>query len=227
MALNIVNSAHSYDNLFGNGYVSVTFTTTSSNMLLAFVGDTNTNNTDLVISDTQSNSWTKILDINSGNADGLQIWIAYGIKAGSTTIKFTHNGSHAAAMSLYEISGTASSNAIDLNFGQELLLDGSGTAASSGVGPATIEANEILFGAAMTVTNSTTVWTADSGYTPISSPNALFTEYKMVSAIQASPEIGPLFTYSGSAYVRAQMVSVSDTPIVRPTTNPGAFFAFF
>ena len=149
---------------------------TLGNLNIVVVGWNDTTSTVTGITDTRGNTYTLAIGPTTGTGLRQSIYYAKNIAAGSNTV--TVNFSNAAAfvdVRILEYGGLDTATPLDKTAGAA----GSGTAASSGA-VTTTAANELIFGAGMTIAKFTG---AGSGFTSriITSPDADIAEDRTVT----------------------------------------------
>ena len=162
-----------------SGSVAVTYplAQTAGNLNVVVVGWNDTTSTVSMVSDSQGNNYVLAIGPTSGTGLRQSIYYAAGIKAGSNTV--TVRFSQAAVyvdVRVLEYSGVDPANPLDVKAGAA----GSGTSASSGAATTT-SANDLIFGAGMTIARFTA---AGAGFVSriITSPDADIAEDKTVSS---------------------------------------------
>jgi hypothetical protein len=165
----------------------------AGNTIVVVFANGNNNNAASPITDTNSNTYTKAVQVANGTAFEVEIWYATGILAGANTVTVTPGGSNASiASEVYEVSGTLTLS--------PQILDGTnsgtatGTTISSGsVSP--VAPNEFAFAgfgvgtAAQTVT-VTAPFTNDSGQQNPATPAGLFSFVSVSSYLAGLPSTG-------------------------------------
>ena len=160
------------------GSVAVTYTLaqTAGNLNVVVVGWNDTTSTVSMVSDSLGNNYALAIGPTTGTGLRQSIYYAEGIKAGSNTVtvRFSQAAKYVDIRAL-EYSGLNNANPLDVRAGAA----GSGTTASSGAATTT-SANDLLFGAGMTIAHFTG---AGTGFISriITNPDADIAEDKTVS----------------------------------------------
>jgi hypothetical protein len=162
-----------------SGSVAVTYTLaqTAGNLNVVVVGWNDTTSTVSMVSDSLGNNYALAIGPTTGTGLRQSIYYAAGIKAGSNTVTIRFNQAAAYVdIRALEYSGLDPANPLDVKVGAA----GSGTTASSGAATTT-SANDLIFGAGMTVARFSA---AGAGFVSriITSPDADIAEDKTVSA---------------------------------------------
>ncbi|MGA9800524.1 MAG: family 16 glycosylhydrolase [Terriglobales bacterium] len=161
-----------------SGSVSVSYpqAQTAGNLDVVVVGWNDTTSTVSTVSDSLGNNYVLAIGPTTGTGLRQSIYYAAGIKAGSNTVTVRFNQAAAYVdIRALEYSGLATATPLDVTAGAA----GSGTSASSGAGTTT-SANDLIFGAGMTIARFTA---AGTGFVSriITSPDADIAEDKTVS----------------------------------------------
>jgi hypothetical protein len=150
---------------------------TLGNLNIVAVGWNDTTSTVTGITDTRGNTYTLAIGPTTGTGLSQSIYYAKNIAAGSNTVTVTFSKAAAFVdVRILEYGGLDTANPLDKSAGAV----GSGTTASSGAATTTA-ANELIFGAGMTIAKFTG---AGSGFTLriITSPDADVAEDRTVTA---------------------------------------------
>ena len=185
MAITLVQQTSALDTSGGNNGVSVAFSTapTAGNMLYAVIGSGNgSSNANLTgFSDTNSNTWTKVVDLNTNMGNGTQVWVAYNCRGGATTVSVT-DGFFATALAIGEVSGLATSAAFD----QTSSVDVTG-ANPSGTATSTLSsASEFVLAVACAGPHNGTAYTVGSGYSNFIAQAGQFVDFGIQSKTVSS-----------------------------------------
>jgi len=161
-----------------SGSVAVTYpaTQTAGNLNVVVVGWNDTASTVSMVSDSLGNNYVLAIGPTSGTGLRQSIYYAAGIKAGSNTVTVRFNQAALYVdVRVLEYSGLDSANPLDVKAGAA----GSGTTASSGAATTT-SANDMIFGAGMTIARFTA---AGAGFVSriITSPDADIAEDRSVN----------------------------------------------
>jgi hypothetical protein len=140
--------------------------TTTGNLIVVGVSfDSGTLNTVTAVSDSKSNTYTKILDLD-GTQD-VTLWYAQNITGGAShTVTVTFNSGAGAALGFVaqEFTGIASSSSLD----KSVIAQGTSTTPASGNTAATTQADELVVGVLGFSSTSTSI-TLGSGYSNLGS----------------------------------------------------------
>ena len=150
---------------------------TAGNLNIVAVGWNDTTSTVSSVTDSRGNSYALAIGPTSGTGLRQSIYYARNIAAGSNTVTVTFNQAAAFVdVRILEYSGLDTANPLD----KTAAASGSGTTASSGAATTT-SANELIFGAGMTIATFTG---AGSGFISriITTPDADIAEDRTVSA---------------------------------------------
>jgi hypothetical protein len=159
-----------------SGSVAVTYplAQTAGNLNVVVVGWNDTTSTVSMVTDSLGNNYVLAIGPTTGTGLRQSIYYAAGIKAGSNTVTVRFNQAAAYVdVRVLEYSGLDPANPLDVKAGAA----GSGTSASSGAATTT-SANDLIFGAGMTIAR----FTAGAGFVSriITSPDADIAEDKTV-----------------------------------------------
>jgi hypothetical protein len=185
MAISLIQQTSGLDTSGGLGVVLVTYLTppTAGNMLYAVIGSGNgaTNGNLTGFSDTNSNIWTKVLDLNTNMGNGTQVWVAYNCKGGATAVSVS-DGSFATAMAIGEVSGLATSAAFD----QSNSVDTTGVSPAGGTTSTLAQASEFVIGIVASGPHNGTAYSVGTGYSNFLAQAGQFIDFGIQSKIVAS-----------------------------------------
>ena len=146
--------------------------TTSGDLLVAFVRVRNVTATAAVtgVSDSGGNAWTRASAVLGAKFVDEETWYAANANAITPpgSVRVTTTSASAIAMTVVEVSGVATSGALDVT----ATMSGTGTAASTGTTPVTKAASEIAV--------------ADIGWNSAATPSKQTAGYNLLAAVQSS-----------------------------------------
>lgn len=182
----LVQQTSGIDTAGSTGSISVAFPTNTAagNMLFAVIGSANGSaNTNLTsFADSNAgNTWTKIVDNNTNQGNGLQVWVCYNCAGGASTIS-VNDGSFATAMAIGEVYDIASSSAFD----QQNITDVSGTNPSGGTTSTLSQASEFVLAIAVSGVHNGGAYTAGTGYSNFLAQPGQYVDFGIQSNVVSS-----------------------------------------
>lgn len=227
MAIALVQQNSGMDTSGATGSVSVAFASnnTAGNMLFAAIGSGNgAANTNLTsFTDTNANTWTKVIDNNTNAGDGAQLWVAYNCKAGANTVSVS-DAAFATAMAIGEVSGLATSAAFD----QQVITEVTGVSPASGTTPTLSTANEFILAFVVDGTHNGTAYSVGTGYSNFLAQAGQFVDFGVESKIvSATTGVSAAFGGGTAAVVNKVVVATFKAASGGGAPNPGQFFPFF
>ncbi len=197
-----------------SGSVAVTYpkAQTAGNLNVVVVGWNDTTSTVSMVSDSVGNNYVLAIGPTSGTGLRQSIYYAAGIKPGSNTVTVRFNQAAIYVdVRVLEYSGLDPANPLDVQAGGA----GSGTSASSGAATTT-SANDMIFGAGMTIARFTA---AGAGFISriITSPDADIAEDKTVSATGSYSATAP---NSAGSWVMQMVAFRASASSGQPSSNP-------
>jgi hypothetical protein len=197
-----------------SGSVAVTYPVaqTAGNLNVVVVGWNDTTSTVSMVSDSLGNNYALAIGPTTGTGLRQSIYYAAGIKAGgnTVTVRFNQAAVYVDIRAL-EYSGLDPANPLDVKAGAA----GSGTTASSG-SATTTSANDLIFGAGMTIARFTA---AGAGFVSriITSPDADIAEDKSVSTTGSYSATAP---NSSGSWVMQMVAFRASGSSGQPSSNP-------
>ncbi len=185
MAISLVQQNSGMDTSGGTGSVSVAFSSnnTAGNTLIVAIGSGNgaTNGNLTSFSDTRGNTYTKKIDDNTNQGDGVQLWVCDSCAAGANTVSVS-DGSFATAMGIWEVSGLNSSGSFD----KSVITEVTGASPSSGSTATLSNANEFVIAFVASGPHNGTAYSVGSGYSNFAAQAGQFIDFGMQSKIVSS-----------------------------------------
>lgn len=216
MAISVVSRLSGVDSTGATGNVALAYTSnTAGNTLIAKITSLATLTSSLTINDTNTNTWTLVLDYPTGGDAHQRVWAAYNCKvsAGANTVTI-QDGNNSSAAAIYEVSGLASSQAFDKS---ATGVNAASTTPSSGATAVTTNNNELVLVMMHDDGSTTGTVSLGTGYSNLLVPtptNGLVTGFEEKIISSAAAQTGAFNNTASNGTAVVTTVTFSDTLIV-------------